>query len=203
MVIVTKKAEIYSIVENFKFTTEFMDENCKNSKFISIQKINSEIVGIAFVGGMMNSYGIEISEKFQGRKLSSKLFEEVISECKKRNISFLTGVYKSTNIISFKIHSKFGFVPVFSVFYNEQEGREIVVIFPLSILGNFLLNTSKFFNSHFGNFIFSLLFKMSKPLLRKLIAFPSDQISDLNIKMSIKNFEKIKDTIKSINKTIQ
>lgn len=200
--IVDKTTSITELIESFPFTTSLMRENCLNSKFLVIQNIDSEIAGIAFVGGVLNSYGIEISEKFQGKRLSVKLFDEVVSECKKRKISFLTGVYKSTNMQSFKIHSKFGFIPIFSIFYNKQEGREIVVILPLSKKGYFLLNITKFFNYRFGNFIFSLLFKISKPFLEKLIAFPSDKISDLDLRMSIKNFEKITDTIELINNKI-
>lgn len=198
MVIITNKTEIQSIINDFKFTTDYMDDNCKNAKFLSVQKINSEIAGIAFVGGIMNSYGIEINEKFQGKKLSATLFEEIIKECKKRKISFLTGVYKNTNIKSYKVHSKFGFLPVFSVYYNKREGREIVVIFPINKNGQFLKNIIKFFDTRVGNLIFCLLFSLMKSFLKQIIAMPSEKISKLNLIDSIKNFEKTDVTIKNM-----
>ena len=66
--------------------------------------MNSEIAGVNFVGGLLNVTRIEVNDKFRGKGLSKKLLDETLEECKKREISFLSGAVKPSNIISIKIH---------------------------------------------------------------------------------------------------
>ena len=48
--------------------------------------------------------------------LGKKLLDEIISECQKRKISFLMGVFKPTNKISIKTHTKIGYRLLFTIF---------------------------------------------------------------------------------------
>jgi len=186
-----------SLIQNSKFSELFL-HNCFNSKFLAIEKINSEIVGACFVGGMLNSNGIEINEKYRGQGLGKKLVNEILNECKSRKISFLTGVFKPTNVISIKTHIKIGYKPVFTFFYNQDEGREIIVINPLTSKGKIFFNLIKIFNTRIGNAIFSLLWILMSPFLKNLIAFPGNKIPKIDFQNSIKKFEKVEKTLKKI-----
>ena len=122
------------LAKNSEFSELFLN-NCINSKFLAIEKLNSEIIAACFVGGILNSNGIEINEEFRGKGLGKKLVNEIMNECESRKISMLTGVFKPTNLISIKTHIKIGYRPVFTIFYNHDEGREIIVINPLNSKG--------------------------------------------------------------------
>ncbi len=184
-------------LKSSNFSLEFID-NCFNSKFLAIEENNSVIIGAAFVGGFLNSYGIEILEDFRGKGLSKKLFIEIFDESKKRKLSMLTGVFKPSNTISIKLHTKMGFIPVFSIYYNKIEKQEIVVILPLNYSGKIFLFLSRFFNTRFGNIIFILLFKLLKPILKNMIAFSGDKIPKIDFILGIKNFQKVQNIITDI-----
>ena len=77
MVIVTINKELKQKLKEDNFSSLFLD-NCSNSKFISIHEVNSRIVGVACVGGMMNHYGIELKNEYYGRGLWRKLFNEIL-----------------------------------------------------------------------------------------------------------------------------
>ena len=186
-----------SLMQNSEFS-ELFKNNCMNSKFLSVEKNNSEIIGACFVGGFLNSNGIEINEKYRGKGLGKKLLYEVLDECKIRKISLLTGVFKPSNVISIKTHIKIGYKPVFSVFYNKDEGREIIVINPLNSKGELFLNFVKIFNTKIGNIFFSFLWILMRPFLKNLIVFPGNKIPKIDFINSIKKFEKVKKTIKDI-----
>ena len=47
------------LIKNSEFSELFLN-NCINSKFLAIEKLNSEIIAACFVGGILNSNGIEI-----------------------------------------------------------------------------------------------------------------------------------------------
>ena len=185
------------LMKNSEFSELFIN-NCINSKFLAIEKIHSEIIAVCFVGGVLNSNGIEINEKFRGKGLGKKLVNEVMTECKNRKISMLTGVFKPTNMISIKTHIKIGYKPVFTIFYNQDEGREIIVINPLNSKGKFFFNLVRIFNTRIGNIIFSLLWISMRPILKNLIAFSGDKIPKIDFMNSIKKFEKVKKTLKNI-----
>lgn len=185
---------------NSNFSKSFID-NCINSKFLAVEIFNSKIIGVGFVGGFLNSYGIEILENFRGKGISKKLLNEVIQECKKRNFSIITGVFKPTNNISVKLHIKAGFVPCFSIYYNNVEKREIIVILPLNIKGKCFLTLSRFFNSRLGNIIFLVLFKLIQPFLRQAIAFSNDVIPRLDIGMGIKNYQSVNNILDELSKS--
>jgi len=186
-----------SILKNPEFSELFV-KNCINSKFLAIEKDNSEIVGGCFIGGLLNSNGIEINEKYRGKGVGKKLHDEILSECNKRKISFLTGVFKPTNIISIKLHIKMGFIPVFTIFYNKDEGQEIVIFNPFNKKGRLLYNLIKIFNTRIGNATFSLLWIIFRPFLKNLIAFPGDNMPQIDFINSIKKFEKVQKTLKNL-----
>lgn len=190
MSIVEVTQEIKDHLSKSNFSMSFLD-NCLNSKFLSIHMVEKKIVGLGFVGGILNSYGIEIIKEFRGKGLGKKLLNEIIDECKIRKISFLTGVFKPSNAASISIHTKVGFVPIFSFYYNENEGREIIVILPFNKKGIMLMQTLRIFNTKIGNFFFAVIFKICNPLLKNLIAFTGSKMSKMDFNSSIKNFNKV------------
>jgi len=183
--------------KNSEFSELFLD-NCINSKFLAVEKSNSEIIAACFVGGILNSNGIEINEEFRGKGLGKKLVNEIMNECESRKISMLTGVFKPTNLISIKTHIKVGYRPVFTIFYNHDEGREIIVINPLNSKGKLFFNLVKLFDTQIGNAIFSLLWVLMRPFLKNLIAFSGNKIPKIDFLNSLRNFEKVKKTLKDI-----
>jgi len=193
MVIVNVTNDLKKELELSNFSSLFL-ENCLNSKFLSIEKKNKKIIGACFVGGIFNSNGIEILKEFQGTGIGKKLLNEIISECQKRKINFLMGVFKPTNNISIKTHVKIGYLPLFTIFYNSDEGKEVVVILPFNLKGKLLAKFLKFFDTRLGNLIFIILFNLSRPFIKKLIAFNSKNMPFLDFKYAIKNFEKVSQT---------
>jgi len=200
MTIVDVTEDIKKKLRNSNFPPIFI-ENCVNSKFLAIEQENSEIVGINFVGGLLNATGIEINEKFRGKGLSKKLLDETLEECKKRKISFLSGVVKPTNLVSIKIHFRIGYTPIFTSNFNKIEGKEIVVILPLNKKGHMMKNLMKIFNTRLGNAVFSLLLVILRGLLKNLINFSGSEMSKIDLSYSIRNFEKVQETLKEIDLT--
>ena len=194
MAIVNVTNDIKKKLLESNFSTRFLD-NCLNSKFLSIELQDETIVGVGFVGGMLNSYGVEIAEELRGKGIGKKLLNEIIDECKKQKISFLTGVFKPTNINSVKMHMRVGFVPLFTFYYNETEGAEIPVILPFNKKGSFLISIFRIFNTRLGNLLFGFLLSFLQPFLKDLIAFSSNEIPKLDLKYCTKNFEKVNETL--------
>ncbi|SHO42853.1 hypothetical protein NSIN_10202 [Nitrosotalea sinensis] len=180
------------------FSSNILD-NCNNSRFLAIEEIDKKIIGVCFVGGILNSNGIEILEEFRGKGLAKKLLNEVLEECKKRHISFMVGVFKPTNVVSIKTHIKIGYVPVFAFYYNKIEGQEIVVILPLNKKGVFLMKLLGFFNTRMGNLIFAILLKMLNPLLKNLIAFSGSKMPKIEFFYAVRNFNKVQKVMSDIN----
>jgi len=187
---------------NPEFSSIFLD-NCLNSKFLAIEEDGDKIVGACFVGGILNSNGIEINEKFRGRGVGKKLLNEILNESHRRNLSFLTGVFKPTNKVSIKTHTKIGFRPIFTFYYNNIEGKEIVVILPFTMKGTFMFKIMKFFDTRIGNIIFGILLTGLRPFLKNLIAFSNDKMPKIDLIESIKKFEKVKTTIREIDLDIK
>ena len=197
--IVNVDKEIKNLLQKNSEFSDLFIENCINSKFLSVEKNNSQIIGACFVGGILNSNGIEINEKFRGKGLGKKLVNEVIDECKNRKISLLTGVFKPSNVISIKTHIKIGYIPVFTIYYNQNEGREIIVINPLNKKGSLFFNFAKIFDTRIGNCLFSFLWIILRPCLKNLIAFPGEKIPKIDFVSSLKKFENVKTTLKTID----
>jgi len=200
MTIVDVTEDIKKKLRNSNFAPDFI-ENCVNSKFLAIEQENSEIVGINFVGGLLNVTGIEVNEKFRGKGLSKKLLDETLEECKKRKISFLSGVVKPSNVISIKLHFRIGYAPIFTSYYNKTEGKEIVVILPLNKNGHRMVKLMRIFNTRIGNAAFSLLLVIFRGLLKNLITFSGSKMSKIDLSYSIRNFEKVQETLKEVNST--
>lgn len=199
MVIVSITNQLKKELQESNFSPLFL-ENCLNSKFLSIEQNDKKIIGACFVGGTFNSNGIEIIKEFQGMGLGKKLLDEIISECQKRKISFLMGVFKPTNKISIKTHTKIGYRLLFTIFYNHQEGKEIVVILPFNLQGKFLAKFLKFFDTRIGNLIFAILFSLSQPFIKGLIAFDSQSMSKFDFGYAISHYEKVSQTLSNIDK---
>lgn len=197
MTIVKVTKDIKELLKKSSFTPLFLD-NCLNSKFLAIEKDQDKIMGVCFVGGILNSNGIEIKEEFRGEGIGKKLLSEIITECKKRDMSFMTGVFKPTNIVSIKTHMKIGYLPLFTFHYNKEEGKEIVVILPFNKKGHTLMNLLKIFNTRIGNTIFAITLILLRPVLKNLIAFSNDKMPKIDFLYSIRNFEKVELTMKSI-----
>ncbi len=194
MVIVNVTDELKKELKSSNFSSLFL-ENCLNSKFLSIEKNDTEIIAACFVGGVFNSNGIEIVKEYQGKGIGKKLLNEIISECKQRKIAFLMGVFKPTNTISIKTHIKIGYIPLFTIFYNHEEGKEVVVILPFNSKGEILTKFLKIFDTRVGNLLFTFLFNLSQPFTKKLIAFDSTNMPKLDFRFAIKNFEKVSQTL--------
>ena len=201
MTIVYVDSEIKEELKKSNFSSGHLN-NCINSKFLSIEQINSKIVGACFVGGIMNVNGIEIQKEFRGKGLGKKLLSEIMAECKKENISFLSGVFKPSNITSIKAHTKIGYKPVFTCHYSKKEGKEIAVILPFNKKGLFMINFMKIFNTRIGNAMFALLLYLLKPFLKNLIAFSGNAMPEIELSYSLSNFEKVQDTFKEIDSII-
>jgi len=195
--IVSVNDDTKKMLGNSDFSPEFLD-NLLNAKFLAIQQVDSKVVGAAFVGGVMNVYGIEINENFQGRGLWKKLYDEILKECKNRKLAFLMGTFKPSNLISIKIHMKLGFIPVFTFHYNKTEGREIVIILPISKKGHLLKKILKIFDTRAGNYILVVLLKIMRPFLKDIISF-SDVKPKVDFRYSTSNFEKINVFLDEIN----
>jgi len=201
MTIVNVTEDLKKKLKNSKFAPNFI-ENCVNSKFLVIEQDDSEIVGVNFVGGLLNVTGIEVNDKFRGKGLSKKLLDETLVECKKRKISFLSGVVKPSNVISIKIHFRIGYTPIFTSNYNKTEGKEIVVILPLNKNGHRMVKLMRIFNTRIGNAFFTLLLVILRGLLKNLITFSGSEMSKIDLSYSVRNFEKVQDTLKEVNLTI-
>lgn len=198
MTIVKVTDELRSRLKKSTFSVGILD-NCLNSKFIAIKEVNSKIVGVCFVGGVFNNQGIEILEEFRGKGLSKVLLDEMVEECKKRDISFLTTAFKPSNLPSIKAHMKIGYRVVFTFYYNQFEKKEIVVIRPFNKKGIIFLNFARVFNTHIGNLIFSIILKLSNPILKNVLAFSGDRIPKVDFFKSVKNFEKVQETLRKEN----
>ena len=198
MVIVTINEEIKQKLKQNNFSTLFLN-NCHNSKFLSIHEINSKIVGVGCVGGLMNHYAIELKNEYYGRGLWRNIFNEIHTESQNKNMSFLTGVYKTTNLISIKIQTSLGFTPIFSIDYNKVEGREVVIILPFNSKGKLIKKIMKIFDTKIGNMLFSLFFILSKPILKNIIGLSSKTMSKIDLKYSLYNFEKVKAVMEKID----
>lgn len=198
--IVQVNEEIKAKLKKSGFSQNFLD-NCLNSKFLAIEEKNSMIIGGCFVGGLLNSNGIEILEEFRGKGLGKKFLKEILDECKERKISFLTGVFKPSNAVSIKMHTQIGYTPLFTFFYNPTEGKEIIVMLTFNKKGFFLMKLFRIFNTKVGNFLFAVLFKSFHPFLKNLIAFSSNIMPQMDFSYSVNNFEKVEDTMKKLDKT--
>ena len=194
MTIVNVTDEIKEKLLSSNFSKRFLD-NCFNSNFLAIELSNKKIIGVGFVGGILNSYGIEIIEEFRGKGIGKKLLNEINNKCKKEKFSFLTGVFKPTNTNSVKMHMSVGYVPLFTFYYNTTEGAEIPVILPFNKKGLFLIKLFKICNTRFGNFLFALILFFLQPFLKNLIAFSNNEMPKLDLKYCISNFEKVTKTL--------
>ena len=202
MVIVEVDEKLKSKLKNVNLSSGILD-NCLNSKFVAIQEHDSKIVGACFVGGLLNNQGIEILEEFRGKGLSKKLLDEMVGECKRRKISFITGAFKPTNIPSIRTHVKIGYRAVFTFHYNKTEGKEIVVMLPFNKKGEFLFKLAKGFDTRLGNMFFAIFLKVTRPILKNLLAFSGEIVPRVDFLYSVRSFEKVQKTLDEIGLEIK
>ena len=179
-----------------KISPSIMND-CLNSKFMVARYDGDEIAGVCFVMGALNTMGTEVSEKYRGRGLSHELLADLVSECKKRNLHFLTGAFKPSNAASVKSHTRAGFVPAFTVNYSRKEGKEIAVMLPISKLGRIAGRLAGLFDTRPGNALFAISLWCSGPFMRILLGFDKDAVPKIDLAYSVKNFEKVADTVKT------
>lgn len=170
-------------------------DNCRNSKFLVVQYDGDEIMGVCFVSGFLNNAGTEVSAKYRGRGTSRALLQELLGECRRRKMSFLTGVFKPSNAPSIRAHTGVGYVPVFTFHYSRAEGKEIVTILPLNRRGALAKRLLCVFDKRVGNAAFALFIKGTRPLLKTLLGFSANVMPPIDLKYSLGNFEKVADTI--------
>lgn len=200
MTIISVTEEVKVLIKKTEFSPDFID-NYLNSNFLAVEKENDSIIGAGFIGGLLHSYGLEILEEYRGKGIGKKILNEVIEECKKRNFSMISGVWKQTNLTPMKMHMRIGFIPIFNIYYNEKEGREIVVVLPLNKKGRLFVKLCRIFDSRLGNLLFAIFFKVLTPFLKNLIAFSGDKISAISISSCFKNYVPTKMILELINKT--
>ena len=170
-------------------------DNCRNSKFLVVQYDGDEIMGVCFVSGLLNNAGTEVSAKYRGRGISRALLQELTGECRRKNMPFLTGVFKPSNVPSIRAHTRAGYVPVFTFHYSRAEGQEIVVILPLDRRGALAKRLLRAFDTRMGNAAFALILKGARPLLKALLGFSADVMPPIDLRHSLRNFEKVAETI--------
>lgn len=196
MVVVTISESVRHQLEVAGISPSIFD-NCLNSKFMIARYDGDKIAGVCFVMGALNTMGTEVSKNYRGRGLSHELLADLVSECKKRGMHFLTGAFKPSNAASVKAHTKAGFVPVFTVNYSRKEGKEIAVILPISRLGRIAKRLVGLFDTRLGSALFALLLWCSGPLTRVLFGFSGDVAPRIDLRYSVQNFEKVADTVKT------
>lgn len=170
-------------------------DNCRNSKFLAVQYDGGEIMGVCFVSGLLNNAGTEVSAKYRGRGISRALLRELTDECRRKNMPFLTGVLKPSNVPSIRAHTRAGYVPVFTFHYSRAEGQEIVVILPLDRRGALAKRLLRAFDTRMGNAAFALIMKGARPLFKTLLGFSADVMPPIDLRHSLRNFEKVAETI--------
>ena len=171
-------------------------DNCRNSKFLVVQYDGDEIVGVCFVSGSLNVIGTEVASRYRGRGISHALLQELTGECRRRNMPFLTGAFKPSNVPSVRAHTGAGYVPVFTFHYSRAEGKEIVVILPLNRRGALAKRLLRAFDTRMGNAAFALAVKGARPLVKALMGFSPGAMPEVDLKYSLRNFEKVAETVK-------
>ena len=171
-------------------------DNCRNSKFLAVRYDGGEIMGVCFVSGFLNNSGTEVSARYRGRGLSRLLLKELLDECRRRKMPFLTGAFKPFNVPSIRAHTGAGYVPVFTFHYSRAEGQEMALFVPLSRGALLIRQLLRAFDTRVGNAAFALIIKGARPLLKILLGFSADVMPRVDLGYGLRNFEKVGDTIK-------
>lgn len=171
-------------------------DNCRNAKFLIVRHDGEDIEGVCFVSGFLNIIGTEVAARYRGRGISRVLLEELLDESKRKKMPFLMGAFKPANVPSIRAHTGIGCAPVFTFHYSRAEGKEIVVFLPLNGRGALVGRLLRAFDTRVGNAAFALIIKGSRPLLKLLLGFSADATPPVDLAYSLRNFEKVRDTIK-------
>ena len=171
-------------------------DNCRNAKFLIVRHDGERIEGVCFVSGFLNTVGTEVAAGYRGRGISRVLLEELLDESKRKKMPFLTGAFKPANVPSIRAHTGIGCAPVFTFHYSRAEGKEIVVFLPLDGRGALVGRLLRAFDTRVGNAAFAVIIKGTRPLLEILLGFSAGAMPPVDLAYSLRNFEKVRDTIK-------
>lgn len=170
-------------------------DNCRNAKFLTVLYDGGDVEGVCFVSGFLNTIGTEVASRYRGRGISRVLLEEMLGESKRRKMPFLTGAFKPANVPSIRAHAGIGCAPAFTFHYSRAEGKEIVVFLPLNGRGALVGRLLRAFDTRVGNAAFALAIKGTRPFLKALMGFNTNTIPRVDLSYSLRNFEKVRDTI--------
>jgi len=159
-------------------------------KFLIIEESPEKIIGASGIGGILNVHSLQIDEKYQGKGLGKKLFKENIEEAKRRGYSFILLSRNPENIGIVKLHTIFGFKPLFRIHYSSDVISEALIL-PLKFYGKIITKTLRIFNTKFGIILLAILLKLSKRSFTSTLTLSPDDFPNANIKYIISNFEKI------------
>ena len=171
-------------------------DNCRNAKFLIVRHDGEKIEGVCFVSGFLNVIGTEVAAGYRGRGISHALLEELLRESKRKKMPFLMGAFKPANVPSIRAHTRIGCAPAFTLHYSRAEGKEIVVLLPLNGRGALVWRLLRAFDTRIGNAAFALIVKGASPLLKLLLGLSADAAPPIDLAYSLRNFEKVRDTIK-------
>ena len=161
------------------------------SDWLVCAKHGDKILGAAGIGGIFHTSSIFIDQASRGKGHGKKIQQELIDEAKKRNYSFVTVLVDPRNTSSTKMHDDLGYDTIFRIHYSEKIIQDIkIIVFKKK--GLLVKNLLTCFNTKLGNFFLACMLKIFRNYFKKIFAYDEDEIPNLNFKLCIKNFEKIK-----------
>ena len=161
------------------------------SDWLVCEKDDYKILGAAGIGGIFHTSSIFIDDASRGKGYGKKIQQGLIDEAKKRNYSFVTVFVDPRNASSTKMHDDLGYRTIFRIYYSEEIIQDIkIIIFKKK--GLFVKSLLSYFNTKIGNFFLACILKIFKNYFKVIFAYDESEIPNLNFKLCIKNFEKIK-----------
>ena len=161
------------------------------SDWLVCEKHDDKILGAAGIGGIFHTSSIFIDDASRGKGYGKKIQQGLIDEAKKRNYSFVTVFVDPRNVSSTKMHDDLGYRTIFRIYYSEEIIQDIkIIIFKKK--GLLVRNLLSYFNTKIGNFFLACILKIFKNYFKTIFAYDENKIPNLNFKLCIKNFEKIK-----------
>ena len=159
--------------------------------FLVIEEEKGKIIGASGIGGILNVHSLQIDETVQGRGLGKKLFKKNIEEAKKKGFQYILVSRDPKNIRISKLHSFFGFKPLFKISYSNKITSESLIL-TLGKKGIILEKTFRIFNNIVGMVFLALFLKIFKSaLFKNALTYPPEEFPNPSIRYILKNFEKI------------
>jgi GNAT superfamily N-acetyltransferase len=155
-----------------------------------IHEKENKIIGIAGVGGLFNITYLIVEKNFRSVGLGPMLFRKLVNEAKSRGYSYLATYQDPNNINSFKIHKWLNFETIFRIHYSKNIVQDVKFLV-LKPKGKIIRRFLKMFNSLFGIIILTSILKIMKGVFPQILGHEIEDLDDVNIRTSIRNFEKI------------